>query len=228
MVDWNHDQKKDLIAGDTEGNIWVFINQGSGVSPVLMAGKQVAAGGKLIHAQRRIYKRVDGRPVLDRIIPASHELAEKYSKIHMADWDADGLQDLLVGHVHHILLYKNVGTASFPKFLSPTCIETPENLLPVKPSPYVVDWDGDGKKDLLVGSADPKILFYRNIGTPDAPKLSKGVPLTLNGERFDETFEWRFAVTDWNNDGKQDLVVGNRCRRKKPCLGGNLWLFLGK
>ena len=33
-------------------------------------------------------------------------------------------------------------------------------------------------------------------------------------------------VTDWNNDGKKDLLVGNfYSKDRKP--GGNMWLFLG-
>jgi len=32
---------------------------------------------------------------------------------------------------------------------------------------------------------------------------------------------------DYNNDGKQDLLVGNFYSNKRP-VGGNIWLFLGK
>ncbi len=227
-MDWNNDRKKDLIAGDTQGNVWVFINSAEKGMPELTDGKRVAADGKLITAKHKEYKRIGGKPVLNKVLPASHELAKKYSKIHMADWDEDGLKDLLVGHINNIILYKNIGTLTVPRFQAPTRIPIPENTLPVKPSPYVVDWDGDGKKDLLVGSAKPKILFYRNIGANNQPQLTQGIPLILQGARFDETYEYRFTVTDWNNDGKKDLVVGNRCRRKEPCFGGNIWLFLGK
>ena len=228
MVDWNHDQKKDLVAGDTQGNVWVFLNTSKNRSTVLGPGRRVEVDGKPISAKRKVYKRIGGKPVLDRVIPASHELAKKYSKIHVADWDGDGLKDLLVGHIHHIIFYKNAGTPNAPRFQSPARIPVPEDALPKKPSPYIIDWDGDGKKDLLVGSADPKILFFRNTGTNHQPQLDKGIPLNLDGDRFEETFEHRFTVTDWNNDGKKDLIVGNRCRRKVPCQGGNVWLFLGK
>lgn len=37
-------------------------------------------------------------------------------------------------------------------------------------SPFVVDWDGDGKQDLLLGQySGGNVRFYRNIGTNFAP-----------------------------------------------------------
>jgi hypothetical protein len=41
-------------------------------------------------------------------------------------------------------------------------------------APLVVDWDGDGLKDLLVGQfAGGKLRIYRNVGAKGAPKLAK-------------------------------------------------------
>ena len=203
-MDWNNDGKKDLIAGDTRGNVWLFLNTGTREKPELAEGKQVEADGKAITA-------------------GSCKLAEGYSKIHMADWDGDGLKDLLVGHSSTIILYKNVGTESAPRFQAPILVKIPEGDFPNRPSPYVGDWDGDGKKDLLAGSEKPQIYFYRNIGTNKTPQLAKGKVLELKGSGFDSGYRCRIDVTDWNNDGKLDILVGNRNKS-----GGNIWLFLGK
>lgn len=43
-------------------------------------------------------------------------------------------------------------------------------------APLVVDWDGDGLHDLLVGQFGEGILWiYKNIGTNSAPKYAAGV-----------------------------------------------------
>ncbi len=206
-MDWNDDGNKDLIAGDTRGNVWLFLNTGTQEKPELAKGKQVEAEGKPITA-------------------GSHKLAEVYSKIHMADWDGDGRKDLLIGHSNTIVLYKNVGTQSAPRFQAPIPIKIPEGNFPSRPSPYVVDWDGDGKKDLLTGNEEPKVYSYRNIGTNAKPQLAKGQALDLKGPGFDASYRCRIEVTDWNNDGKKDILAGNIYSGTKS--GGNIWLFLGK
>jgi hypothetical protein len=57
--------------------------------------------------------------------------------------------------------------------------------------PTVVDWNGDGKKDLIVGAfaGEPgNVLLYLNVGTDAEPKLAKatymeavGQPIKLTG-----------------------------------------------
>jgi hypothetical protein len=234
-VDWNDDGKKDLIAGDMRGNVWLFLNIGTGKNPKLAKGERVRADGKPICAERRTYKREGGKYVVEKVTPGSHKLADRYSKIHMADWDGDGLKDLLVGHNSTIVLYKNVGTRSAPRFQAPTLVEppgvsarTPAARFPSRPSPYVTDWDGDGKKDLLIGTEQPNLYFYRNIGSHTRPKLAEGKLLNLKGPGSNAGHRWRIEVTDWNNDGKRDILVGNRCRGAPPSSGGNIWLFLGR
>lgn len=208
-MDWNNDGKTDLIAGDTRGNVTLFLNTGTRENPELAKGTLVEAAGKPIAAK-------------------SNKHADVYSKLHMADWDDDGLKDLLIGHSTTIVLYKNVGTPSAPRFDRPTLIDIPEGTFPMRPSPYVVDWDGDGTNDLLVGCESSKVYFYRNVGTNKKPKLARGKALRLNGPGREAGSRWRIDVTDWNNDGKKDLLVGNFYSGGVRRYGGHVWLFLGE
>ncbi len=223
-MDWNRDGILDVLAGDSKGNVTLFKNVGTVQKPRLSAGVKVSADGKAIKGISPKYeKRADGNHYF---VPQPGLLIGIYSKIHWGDWNGDGLDDLLVGQSgpggHDLLFYKNTGTAEAPKLAKPEPIDLPEPAMS-RPSPYVVDWDGDGTKDLLFGTERPKVYFFRNEGTDSNPKLAKGKLVPLKGKDFDKGYRCRIDVVDWNEDGKQDLLVGNRTRS-----GGNIWLFLAK
>jgi hypothetical protein len=154
-----------------------------------------------------------------------------YSKLHYGDWDGDGLSDLLIGqdgqNGSEIVLYKNIGTQENPKFAGPKRLELPGPSMS-RPSPYVVDWDADGKKDLLFGTEGRgEVYLFRNTGTNEEPKLAQGRRLRLEGDDFDKGYRCRIDVTDFDADGKLDLLVGNFYSHEKP-MGGNIWLFLAR
>jgi len=239
-VDWNEDGKLDLISGDRRGQVSLFVNVGTRTEPKLAEGARVEAAGKPIEGAQKTYKQVDWTYVVDKVTGGNHKLADVYSKIHFADWDGDGLKDLLIGQSSDILLYKNVGAKAAPKFADPVALAIPGKDKPVgwgppgkdKPErwgPYVYDWDADGTQDLLVGTEDGKVIFYRNKGTKTNPELAVGKALDPQGIPPDEKgYRWRIAITDWNNDGKPDLLMGNFYSGRGQKAGGNVWLFLGK
>jgi len=76
----------------------------------------------------------------------------------------------------------------------------------------VVYWDADSKKDLLAGQADGGVRLYTNVGTDDAPTFDGGVLLQVGppGAKVDINVGARttLAITDWDEDGRKDLVVG--------------------
>jgi hypothetical protein len=173
----------------------------------------------------------------------SHPKAEEYTRIHLADWDLDGKPDLLVGDFEGaFLLYRNGGKPGEPRF------GLPEEVRPGKspndkktgrfsggrPSPFLFDWDGDGRRDLLVGCERGQVWFYRNVGENRAPAFDPGEPVRARGKPIQVGYRARLCVCDWNGDGTPDLLVGN-CYSKSTPGGprktetrGNVWLFLGK
>lgn len=48
--------------------------------------------------------------------------------------------------------------------------------------PLVVDYDGDGKKDLLVSAFRGNIRFFKNVGSTKAPAFTEKEPLHAGGE----------------------------------------------
>ena len=47
-MDYNNDGKTDLIAGDSKGQVWIFLNVGTRDKPELAKGVRIKAGGKPI------------------------------------------------------------------------------------------------------------------------------------------------------------------------------------
>jgi hypothetical protein len=231
-VDWDGDGKLDVVAGDSKGQVTFFRNTGTKTEPALAAGVRLQAGGEtILGVSGRYEKGADGRY---RKKPSPGKIMGIYSKIHVADWDGDGLHDLLVGQTgpnegQDIVVYRNTGTAKAPSLDTPAPVKLTGPVMR-RPSPYLVDWDKDGKPDLLCGTDKPRIFFFRNTGTRKAPAFAPGEALDLKGEPFEAGSRCRIDVTDWNNDGKRDLLVGNfhSYGTGGSKYGGNVLLFLGQ
>ncbi|MBI2808877.1 MAG: VCBS repeat-containing protein [Planctomycetes bacterium] len=78
-----------------------------------------------------------------------------------------------------------------------------------------MDWDSDGRVDLLLGCGDGSVLFYKNIGTAKEPKLAQSQTLVAAGKaagaKIAPGMRAKICAVDWNGDGRLDLLVGDFC-----------------
>jgi hypothetical protein len=185
-VDYNHDGKKDLLVGDSEGNIHIFLNTGADDKPVL------TDKGLLL---------LDKEPFK----------VEARAKIDTADWNNDGKFDVICGDEAgniHVLI--NSGSLTEPAFETDLVLPLGNGKLkPLsRPHPRVFDWNGDGKKDLLTADEYSNIRFYENIGADDKPSFADPVLLEAEGQPLKLGYRSRLAICDWNNDKLPDLIYG--------------------
>ncbi len=141
----------------------------------------------------------------------------------VADWNGDGLLDILTGMQgiyptygwvnYHI----NNGTKENPSFTGGGGTILDENngwIYHYRCQPQVFDLDEDGTQELIIGEADGNFYFHENIGTNAKPVITQGTSL---GIQMDS--DCRLSFTDWNEDGVTDIVAGD--------YGKNVHLFLG-
>ena len=73
-----------------------------------------------------------------------------------------------------------------------------------------MDWNNDGKKDLIVGESynSGRVRLYLNTGSDSAPSFSGHTFIQLGGSDFQAGNRAMPFVVDWNNDGKKDFLCG--------------------
>jgi len=126
-----------------------------------------------------------------------------------ADWDGDGLPDLVVGGGSgEVALWQ--GTENPLKYRGCQAFRTQSGFIRHRPldgnlqgdnetawsylQPEVFDWDGDGKPDLVTNDNEAKLFFYR--GTGKGVLLEEGKRFTHKGKPLPVAWRVRPAVVD--------------------------------
>jgi hypothetical protein len=114
----------------------------------------------------------------------------------------------------------NQGSNALPVFPSPIVLKDAEGLAIAVDSyytPCVVDWNGDGKKDLLVGDGEGYIHLYLNISKNSEPQLISSGRVKVSDQDLKVGGSAVPFLVDWDNDGRKDLLVGS--------IEGYIYLF---
>ncbi len=170
--DWDADGDEDLICGNTAGYIG-FIENLDGANPPSWAPP------RYLTADDQIIRPMAGP---NGSIQGPCEAKWGYSTLSVADWDLDGLPDILLNSIWgKVVWYENVGSLQEPQLTSarPISVEWTEN--PPKPdwnwwnpkgrelatqwrtTPYVIDWNEDGLPDLIMLDHEGYLAFFERF-----------------------------------------------------------------
>ncbi len=241
-VDWDGDGLIDIVTGNAAGELAFIKNLGG--NPVKWAEPELlAANGAPIRIMAGYNGSIQG--------PAESKWG--YTNIHVADWDGDGLPDIMINTIiGKILWSKNIGTRTAPKLAPPEPVralwngpapkpawnwwnpEADELVLQWRCTAYMIDIDGDGIPDLVAPDHEGYLAFFkhvvrdgkhyvlpgkrifkmkghsefdsRGVARSDGPR---GGELRMNYGEAGRSGRRTFHFTDWDGDGKLDLLVNS-------------------
>ncbi len=227
--DWDGDGDTDIVSGNTAGYIEFFENlSGPNVSnPKWNHPVRLKANDQTFRVMAGENGSIQG--------PA--EAKWGYTTLNVADWDHDGLPDIVYNSIlGRVEWLKNIGTRTKPKLAAPQSIEVEwENQQPIlswgwlrpdgkklltqwRTTPLVFDFNDDGLMDLAMLDQEGYLAFFErakrdNTLIVKSPKRAfvdeQEKPLQLNPGTAGKSGRRKLCVTDWDGDGKFDLLLNS-------------------
>jgi hypothetical protein len=185
-ADWDGDGRLDLLAGDTDGSVWLFAARGDPAFPLFAPGRALEAAGR----------------------PLSVAATGGHARLDVGDWNGDGRRDLLVADGGGtVTLLPGEGDGKEPSLGAGRKLEAGGAPIRIggRSSVLACDWDADGRKDLVLAD-DRGYYFARNEGRDGAPILAAPRPILFGGRPVSYVRPNLGAFADWDGDGKRDLI----------------------
>ena len=239
-TDWDDDGDEDILSGNTAGYIEFFENlSGPGVSmPTWARPVRLKADGQLFRVMAGPNGSIQG--------PA--EAKWGYTTLSVADWDNDGLKDIVFNSIlGRVSWMKNIGVAGSPQLTSPMPIEVEwkssqpnlawgwlrpagkELLTQWRTTPVVLDANQDGLNDLVMLDQEGFLAVFDRFEEEGTLKLRNperrflehsGAPMRLNSGNAGKSGRRKISITDWDGDGRFDLLLNS--------ANADLWVQMGE
>ena len=210
-ADWDHDGHLDLLVSTREGGVFVLHSDDGLETP------KFASVSPLEYTESGAEK------------PIIHYWEWTAPCIDAADWNADGLTDLLIADSSGTIAYYQrrrepdgglvLDRPTTLRFSDgtplgyPICSEHRQKM-----ALRVVDWNLDGKNDLALG--ENECYYLENHGTATSPEFIRPADWTSANwcvesgvfkkyELFGLSGDYAMPnVVDWDNDGRLDVICG--------------------
>ncbi len=231
-ADFDGDQQIDLLVGDVEGNIMIWLNRGF-IEREDLEDEEEFVNNSVEQtdtddpfAEEPEIVEVDAFPAIEEeallpeipldlpFDPVYVLVTDKYGQIDVGqravpaffDFDVDGDLDMIIGNKQgELIQFLNEGSPSQPRWVKVT-----NRFLEYNggrnATPVFVDLEQDGDLDLVVGNERGTITYWENKGSFDFPEF------VANNEAFRGItggLNSRPAFFDINQDGLLDLIIGN-------------------
>jgi hypothetical protein len=218
--DLNGDGLPDLVVADAKGYFWFFPNSGTPTQPKFTTGEVMPIWIGVPNPGGSDYADYIGIwSANDNIVP----------RIQLVDYSNEKKLSIVAGNFEGKLFYiHNIGSAKEPQFSMPQDLAnitldtySDHHLWCNFLAPFLYDFTGNGQLDLIMGEgtyASNSIYKLVNKGSNGSPifneKLTTKIIPGYGREHLTP------QVVDWDNDGKPDIIAGER--------QGYIDLFLNK
>lgn len=186
-MDWNNDGLNDLIVGECWGRVKLYT---AVTADSLAEMDDLKANGVYINGGMTVAPLV-------------------------TDWNNDGLPDLVLGCMtagtgSSVVLFLNTGSAGNPVLSEGQNVLIDGNGVELfAATPQMADLNQDGLSDLIIGEMNGGVYYAENTGTAGSPVFTELVQLESSAGVISLGHNTSPFVTDWNEDGYPDLLLGN-------------------
>ncbi len=204
VVDWDGDGVMDIVSGNSEGRVLFFRNIGSNAAPAFAPGAPIEAGGRPIDIQ----------PGYRDDIQGPGEARWGYACPAVADWNGDGLPDILMSDStarHTIYLNRGAPQAPALEAGSPLYLDGLDLHGTWRVKPAVAKL-GEQMAYVALDDDDEFHLYWRlddyNLSDGSKLRLDDGAVIKANSLSAGGTGRLKLNLADWDRDGLVDMIVG--------------------